>query len=266
MTWQEPGSFGETAPEPPPFALPYGYRGATRPGIITATGVMGIILAILGVLTALYEATYALMFAMAGRAGVPPFQWQTEGTSAVRLSAAGVGLVLAAVLLIGSIALLRVRPWSRRILLWWTGLYLCSIVVFLILEILVIVPAQVAMFANMMKTMPMQAAVVAGGAAGGAGGGAGGAGVTSSTMPTTASINYSIRTTTVNGVTTTVVTGNPMAGGPPPAQMGAMMGMAYTVWAFFKAVVCLIFPVAMLIVLNLKSVRAALVAAQPPAG
>jgi hypothetical protein len=250
MTWQDPNLVGDQPQELPPFALAYGNRGATRPGVITPTGVIGIIIAALGLFTALYETIYAVSFAMMGKAMPAGLQWQTSATETVRLSAAGVGAVLAIVLLIGSIGLLRLRPSSRRVLLWWAGLYLLSVVVFLVLEILVIVPAQAAMFTNVIKTMPQPVPFAAGSAAGAA--------------PTTAASAYSVTTTTINGTTTTVVHANATAGGPPTAQMAAMMRMAYVFMAFFKAVVCLIFPIAMLIVLHLRSVRAAL--APPVAG
>lgn len=244
MTWPDPSSFGSDPENLVPFAVPYGYRGAIRPGIITAMGVIGIIVAVLGLLTALYEAIYALSFAMMGKVAPAGLQWQSSATQTIWLSAAGVGAALAIILLIGSIGLLRLRPSSRRVLLWWAGLYLLSVVVFGVLEILVMAPAQAAILTNMMKTMPRPVPFAASSAAGAA--------------PTTAASAYSVTTTTVNGTTTTVVHANATAGPLLPAQMTAMMRLAYMFLAIFKAIVCLIFPISMLIVLNLKSVRTAL--------
>jgi hypothetical protein len=88
-----------------PFALQYGQPLPTRPGLVTVIGVIGILIASIGVLAALFEALTAISSILMGRV-VTTMRWQTPGSAAVSGSDAVVGIGLAIVLLIGSIGLL----------------------------------------------------------------------------------------------------------------------------------------------------------------
>jgi hypothetical protein len=224
-------------PEPAaPFALPYVTPGPSRPTSITVAGVIGICVAALGLLTSAFGALTTISGIFIGRA-MPGMPWQTPGAAAVSISDEVVGLVLAILLLAGSIGLLGLRHWSRRILLLWSWTYLTSVILFLVLQILIVVPSQVAGFNNILRSMP-------------------------TTGPTT--------TTSAGGVTTFSYTATasagptpaaaapPMTSGPASAQMSSVMTLTYTITAIVKSAIYLIFPIVLLIIINRQSVREAL--------
>jgi hypothetical protein len=227
-----------------PIALPYSGLALPRPPgarLITATAVIGIIVAVIGLLTAAYRGLTAFSTLFMSRA--MPTMAQTQGAVMVLVWGAIAGAVLAAMLLTGSIALLRLRAWSRRLLNWWAFLYLASVVLFLSLEIQVVVPSESNMFANMMTRMPQFTPAT---------NPAGGVTFTSSVPASTATTNPA------GGIT---FTANAVAQPMPvivPGQMEAMMRITYDVMAYVKAFICLIFPIAVLIVMQLRSVRGAL--------
>jgi hypothetical protein len=251
-------------PDPPPIpplpAQPIVLNYATptygrRPSVITTMGVIGICLAALGLLAAAYGGLSSVAYSvMASSRGM------TVGAVAARISEAAVGAILAGLLLAGSIGLLRLCPWSRRVLHWWAALYLLANFVFLSLQLLVIVPSEIGMMTNIMTALPAAAATTM---------------PTTGPAPTTAPagdaappesiINaqystYSTASVTISlpggGKTTTMTTAT--ATPVPPAQALSMLRLIYSGWVIAKAALCLIYPVALLIVLRLKRVRAAL--------
>jgi hypothetical protein len=230
--------------DPPslPFALPYASLTPSRPGLITVISVIGIIIAVLGLVVAAFGTLSLVATAFMGSA--MPAMRQTPGATAVTVCDSVVGAALAATLLTGSIGLLRLRSWSRRVLTWWGWTYLLSLVVFLLLQIQIVVPSQLVMLTNMMATMSpaLPPAPSAPGAA----------------APTT-STSFSFTVTAGNGATTTTTTGFPFVrGGPMPAQTMAMMRLGYISMAIGKDVICLIFPIVVLAVMQMKTVRSAL--------
>lgn len=250
------------ASNPPPCDVPFALSYSTpslrpsRPGLISATAVIGMIIAVIGLLFAAFGLLSTVSTAFLSRA--MPAMRQTQGATVVNGSEAIIGALLAAMLLAGSIGLNRLRPWSRGVLIRWAWLYLLSVFVFLTLQILIVVPSQTAMVANMMATMPGTARAASPPIV-----------PIATTMPTTApsvvstSSAYTVTVTSSNGATTTTTTttmaGFPgMPAGPPQAQMAAMMSITYEIMAIGKAVICIVFPIAVLIVLQLKRVRVVL--------
>jgi hypothetical protein len=227
-----------------PIALPYSGISMPRPPgtrLVTAMGVIGIIVAVIGLLTAIYGALRVFSIFFMSRA--MPAMAQTQGAIMVLVWGAIAGAVLAAMLLTGSIALLRLCAWSRRLLNWWAFLYLASVVLFLLLEIQVVVPSESNMFANIAASMPEFTAPTSA---------AGGVTITSNMPQPTATTNPA------GGFT---MTANAVAQPMPvmvPAQMAAMMRITYSVMAYVKAFICLIFPIAVLIVMQLRGVRVVL--------
>jgi hypothetical protein len=217
-------------PPAPVMAIPYSSLGPSRPGIMTAVAIIGIVLASLGLLTALFGALGSVMTAT--MSSMPGMKWKSTGMVEAAIAEAVAGLALAAVLMSGSIGLLRSRDWSRTVLLWWAWIYIVSVGVFLALQIVVVVPGQVAMMNGFMSAMPPPATMPAG----------------------------TVGTTTVsssNG-TTTYTNSSSTATSTATVPFGAIMNTTYIAMAIGKAVICLIFPIAVLIILRLKSVRTAL--------
>ncbi len=222
--------------------LDYALPAAGRPGSITAIGVIGIIMASAGLLVGLAGGLQSIGLMMLRGMGWPP-----PVMIVVSMGEAVAGAALASALLVGSIALLRLLPWSRRVLLWWAWMYLLADVVILLLQILIVAPAQMDMYAKMFAAVPPAA-------------------------PTTIPVNaVAVRTSTVNvsssGVTVVpggraVASSRPgMPGAPAPAPIAMAMQTVFIATASGKAVICVIFPVVMLIELRSKRVRDALASA-----
>src|SRR5580658_10627404 len=100
----------DSAPPPPPFPPPllavpidlsYSNLRGGRPGIITAIGVVGIIIAVFGFLASLYGVFQAWSSVAMGSV-MPAMRWATGGALTVTLSESFVGAALAAALLTGS--------------------------------------------------------------------------------------------------------------------------------------------------------------------
>ena len=104
-----------------PMALPYASLGPSRPALITAIGVMGIIVASLGLIVAVFGALSAVSTMFMVRA-IPAMQWQTTGAMAVAICEAIVGAALAVTLLTGSTGLLRLRMEPQGVALVGLGL------------------------------------------------------------------------------------------------------------------------------------------------
>jgi len=240
-------------PAVPPFALPYSSLGPTRPPPITVISVIGIVMASLGLLAAATGVMSAIVMAAMSRTTATMMWSQTPGATAVAIAEAVVGAGLA----VGSIALLRLRPWSRRLLIQWAWIYLATAAIFLLLQIMIVVPNQVAMFTNIMKSMPAPGPVatpatmpVAAPAPAGSTAPASGVAVTSSTSGSYTTFSSS------TFVTTTTTT--PSAAAAANAAMVPIMKVTYMAMAIGRTIICLIFPIAVLIVLSRPSVRAAL--------
>jgi hypothetical protein len=220
----------EPSVAPLPVTLMYGTPGPVRPAIMTVVSVLGICIASLGLLLAASGVLTVIVSGMFMSRAMP-FQWMTPGATVVSACDAIVSAALAVALMSGSIGFLGLRSWSRRVLKSWAWTYLASIVVFLPLQILIVVPSQLGMVTSMFRRMPAP-------------------------VPTT--------TTTVGGVNTysysyTATSSTPGAAfGPGSAQSMAILRITYISMAVGKSAICLIFPIVVLIVLQLQSVRLAL--------
>jgi len=228
----------EPAPAEVPFALSYGTAARSRPALIVVIGVIGIIVASLGLLAAAYGALTTISAVLMSRA-MPAMRWQTSGAAAVSICETLVGAALAATLMSGSIGLVRLQPWSRRLLLWWAWVYISTALLFLLLQVLIVVPSEVAGITNMMRTMPVAAPATMPAAAAGA---------------STTSTSFSF-TATVGGGGTTVVGAPAAAAGFGTPQFISTMTMTYLFMAVGKTVICLIFPIVMLFMMRTRAVR-----------
>jgi hypothetical protein len=228
MNLEDSKSGSEPVPPELPFALSYGTAAPSRPAVIVALGIIGIIVAALGLLAAAYGAL-TVIGGVLMRSAMPAMQWQTSAALAVTLMTRSIGL-------------LRLQPWSRRVLLWWAWVYIATALLFVLLQVLIVVPSQVAGITNMMRTMPVAAPA---------------------TMPvgggtwSTTSTSISFSTTTGGGGV--AVVGSPAAaGGLGTPQMMSMMSLTYLFMAIGKTVICLIFPIVLLVMLQTKAVRSVL--------
>jgi hypothetical protein len=220
----------EPSPAPLPVTLMYGTPGSMRPAIISVVSVLGICIASLGLIGAAYGAFMAAVSGiLMGRA--MPIRWMTPAATAVSAFDAVVSAALAVALMSGSIGLLGLRSWSRRLLNSWAWIYLLSIFILLPLQILIVVPSQTNMVTNMFRSMPPPAST------------------TTTTVGGVTTFNYSY-------TATSTTTGTAI--GPGSAQSMALMRITYIVMAVGKSAICLIFPIVMLIVMRLQSVRLAL--------
>ncbi|HWE01044.1 MAG TPA: hypothetical protein VG326_01450 [Tepidisphaeraceae bacterium] len=228
----------------PPLALPYSNLKSARPVLISTVSIIGIVIASLGIIASAYGALAAVFMGM-----MRAMRWQTSGAMNVGICEAIVGAGLAGALMTGSIGLLRLRPWSRRVLLYWAWAYLLNAVCFLVLQIMIVVPSQVGMFSKIMASMPVPAPTTAPATA------------PSGAVPVVGTTTFYYATST--GGASAVAAPRPMA---PimTAPMMAVMRTTYTTMAVGKTLVCIIFPIAILIVMRLKSIRSAL-ALQPHA-
>jgi hypothetical protein len=108
------------ATSPPPFARALPVR---RPASGLVVGICGIVWASIHLMSILFG---LLMFLVP--TGVPnPTLDAMRSNRAMMVysfSVSGAGLILAAVLLVGSIGLIRLRPWARRTVLVWAVLHL----------------------------------------------------------------------------------------------------------------------------------------------
>ena len=224
-----------------PVPLDYALPASGRPGSIATIGVIGIVMASLGLLAAAYNALQSFSLVMFRTMG-----WVSPGVIAVSVGEAVVGAALAGTLLGGSIGLLRLRPWSRRLLLSWAWVYLLADGVGLLLQILVVAPGQAGMYTKMAAFTPPAAPTTLP--------------ITVTAAPTLSGTVYSSSVTVVQGSGPVTTAAPGMPGGPGPAQMAAMMQTVFVATASGKAVICVVFPIFVLVVLRLKSVRAALAA------
>lgn len=219
-------------PQPPPFALAYSTLRPSRPGVLSVAAVMGIVVASLGLLASASGVLSAVGMSFMNRA-MPMMRMMSPGALAVTIGDAVIGAALAGMLLTGSIGLQRLRPWSRRVLLWWAGVYLLNVAVYLVLSILVLVPSQIAMMSNMMsRSFPATAPIATVATAGSAG-----------------------ATTTFVTSTSTTIAFTP--NGPAGAQfaLAPMMQAMYIGMAVGWAIVRVIFPIFILIVMQLKNAQ-----------
>jgi hypothetical protein len=200
--------------------------------MLPVVAVIGIIVASLGLLGAAYGLVSSVAMMFMPRA--MPFQLMTRGAMIVTMGDAVIGAGLSGLLMTGSIGLMRLHPWSRRVLHWWIGLYLLRTAATLALTVLVLVPSQIAMMRSIMSQSAPTTSP------------AGGTNVTTTTV-----------TTTNSGVTTTTV-GPAGPGAAQFAQMVPMFRRLYIGMALGWAVVRIIFPTFLLIVLQLKKSRTAL--------
>jgi hypothetical protein len=250
-----------------PMSLPYSGPIApvpVQPGrtLATVIGVIGIVVASLTLLFVLFKGFSLGVTATFGRR--LPWGAISQASIVVQAFDALASLVLGIVLLIGSIGLLRLRRWSRRLLNAWALVYLAVLVLFLVLELKIVVPNQVAMVNKMFTNMPGMMNANGGVNATFTTTGSGGTTVTtwSTTMPTTAAGTGNSVAVTANAASTpfgaplrvqtkNVNVANPFA----TPQMASMMGWTYSLMAFVKAFLCAIFPIIILITLQLSRMR-----------
>ncbi|HZK81343.1 MAG TPA: hypothetical protein VFC46_09760 [Humisphaera sp.] len=223
----------ESVPPIPVMALQYSSLESRRPTAVSVIAVIGIVMASLGFIVAAFGVITAISTAIMGRA-MPMMQWQTSSVMTATICEAVFGAALAAALMTGSIGLLRLRSWSRRVLIWWGWIYLAGAAVFLLLQIVIVVPSQVTMVTKMMAAMPP---------------------APPATMPVV------VATTTSGGATTYTYSSTATSPSIAPAMapvVSGMMKMGYIAMAIGKSVISLIFPIAVLIVMQLRNVRSAL--------
>lgn len=233
----------DTPTPQPPFAQLAAFPNATpqrtRPDLITAIAIVGIVIASLGFLTSGSEAMSILAYAVMGTA-MPGMRPPTQGATTVLVSQSVIGAALATMLLAGSIGLLRLRPWSRPLLLWWASLYLLSLFGFLLLQILIVMPSQMTTMSSMAQAMPFvfPTTTTATGAA----------------APTTStSFSYTFN----NGLMNTT-TKFPATQPWNAAQMTPMMNASFLTATIGGTAICFPFPIVLLFILQGKTVRSAL--------
>jgi hypothetical protein len=133
----QPGYYGQPPGGPySPAPLPYGAGTYASPRPTSAT-VLAIIGICLGGLAILNHGIGLLMLAsgsrmMRGPGGGPPSAWMAAD-SAISLTIWITGLV-------GCVGLLRMAPWSRSLMVWWSVAYLIWLAICVVFAITVTVP------------------------------------------------------------------------------------------------------------------------------
>jgi len=107
----------------PSYVPQYASPSSARPGAVTVMSILAIIFGSLGVLCGLTAlASQLAMLAMGGRNPFTPNMPVMNNTGVVAYGAVAgvVRLLFSAVLLAGGIGALKLRPWARRALIWWS--------------------------------------------------------------------------------------------------------------------------------------------------
>ena len=238
VTFGPPESAQSPLPVIEPLALSYGTAAVRVPASIKIIGVIGICIAVLGLLSAAYVVMSTIFSAVL--AGSLP-SYSSAGAMQVEICEAAVGGALAITLMAGSISLLKLRSSGRRLLLWWGWLYVATALIFLSLQIFVVIPSQISSMTALMAMTPATATTIP---------------AISTTGPTTTTAMNFSTSVSVGAIATTAPAAT--AAVMPFSTLVPAINTFNIVIAVVKTAICLIFPIVMLGVLQLQTVRIAM--------